>query len=132
MRAEFEQYRAMKMRVKNLRAKLEDMQCLTDTVMGSSAEYPYTQHPMTVCGRNATEEQKVQREIVQLLSRIARVERCVEAVEDQEWKLILELKYTEGARCTWDDVAGMLYMDVSGDALRKRADKFFAGLSGFS
>lgn len=132
MRAEFEQYRAMKMRVKNLRAKLEDMQCLTDTVMGSSAEYPYTQHPMTVCGRNAAEEQKVQREIAQLMCRIARMERCVEAVEDQEWKLILELKYMDSVRRSWDDVADVLMLDVSGDALRKRADKFFAGLSGIS
>ena len=132
MRAEFEQYRAMKMRVRNLRAKLEDMQCLTDTVMGSSAEYPYTQHPMTVCGRNAAEEQKVQREIAQLMCRIRNVNSCVEAAEDQEWKLILELKYMDSVRRSWDDVADVMMLDVSGDALRKRADKFFAGLSGNS
>lgn len=132
MREEFEQYRAMRMRVKNLRAKLEDMQCLTDTVMGSSAEYPYTQHPMSVSGRNAAEEQKVQQEIAQLAVRIRNINQCVEAVEDQEWKLILELKYMDSVRRSWDDVADVLMLDVSGDALRKRADKFFSELSGFS
>lgn len=129
MRAEFEQYRSMRLRVKRLTAQLEDMQCLTDTVMGSSAEYPYTKHPMTVTGRNASEEQKIAQEIARLTERTRKVLQCVEAVEDQDWKLILELKYMDSVRRSWDDVANELMMDISGDALRKRADKFFAQLS---
>ena len=56
----------------------------------------------------------------------------MEPLEDQEWKLILELKYMDSVRRSWDDVADVLMLDVSGDALRKRADKFFAGLSEIS
>lgn len=129
MREWFEQYRAMKMRVKRLKEKLEGMQCITDTVMGSSAEYPYTQHPMTVSGRNAAEEEKVRREIAQLMNKIRAVERCVDDVEDQEWKLVLELKYMDSVKRSWDDVVDVMMLDVSGDALRKRGDKFFAAFS---
>lgn len=132
VRGEFEQYRSMGKRIELKKRQLKEMEQLTDTVIGSSAEWPYTAHPMTVCGRNAAEETEILKQIQELEARRAEVRRIIEDVEDEDTKLMLELKYTYPVKLSWDDVAAEMGEDVSGDAMRKRADKFFDGLSGFS
>lgn len=131
MRGEFEQYRAMGKRIELLKKQMSDMECLTDTVKGSSAEWPHTAHNITVCGRNAAEETEILKEINELMVRRAVVRLIIREVDDQTVKLMLELKYTEGCNRSWDEVAVEMQetKDVSGDALRKRADKFFDELS---
>lgn len=131
MRGEFEQYRAMGKRIELKKQELKGMDRLTDTVRGSSPEWPYTAHTMTICGRNAAEETEILKLITQLESRRAVVRRLIEHVKEENVKLMLELKYTEGGYKSWDEVAAEMQEteDVSGDALRKRADKFFLELS---
>lgn len=129
VRGEFEQYRAMGKRITLRLRQLKEMECLTDTVKGSSPEWPYTAHPMTVCGRNAAEETEILKEIETLRARRAGVRRIIETIKDENVKLMLELKYTNPIRLSWDDVAAEMGEDVSGDAIRKRADNFFDGLS---
>ena len=132
MRREFEQYRAMGRRIELLKSELEQMECLSDTVKGSCAEYPYTLQTMTVAGRNAAEELVILQEIDELRKRRAKVREIIRGLEDQEEKLMLELKYTDSIKRSWDEVAEEMQETVSGEALRKRADKFFDELSGFS
>lgn len=132
MRGEFEQYRSMGKRIELKKKQLKEMEQLTDTVMGSSPEWPYTAHPMTVCGRNAAEETEILKQIQELEVRRAEVRRIVEGVEDEDTKLMLELKYMWPVKLSWDDVVAEMGEDVSGDAMRKRADNFFDRLSGFS
>lgn len=129
MRGEFEQYRAMGKRIELKKRQLKEMENLTDTVKGSSPEWPYTAHPMTVCGRNAAEETEILKQIQELMERRAKVRRIIEAVRDEDTKLMLELKYTYPVKMSWDDVAAEMGEDVGGDAMRKRADNFFDGLS---
>lgn len=132
MRGEFEQYRAMGKRVELLKKQLKDMERLTDTVKGSSAEWPYTAHTMTVQGRNAAEETEILKKIEALRGRRAEVRRIIEAVESEETKLMLELKYICPVKLSWDEVAAEMGENVSGEALRKRAEKFFDSISGNS
>lgn len=131
MRGEFEQYRSMGKRIELKKRQLKEMEHLTDTVKGSSPEWPHTAHTMTICGRNAAEETEIIKIITQLENRRAEVCRIIETVKEENVKLMLELKYTEGAYRSWDEVAAEMQEteDVSGDALRKRADKFFSELS---
>jgi len=129
VRGEFEQYRAMGKRIELKKRQLKEMENLTDTVKGSSPEWPYTAHPMTVCGRNAAEETEILKQIQELMERRAKVRRIIEAVRDEDTKLMLELKYTYPVKMSWDDVAAEMGEDVGGDAMRKRADNFFDGLS---
>lgn len=132
VRGEFEQYRAMGKRIELKKRQLKEMECLTDTVKGSSAEWPYTAHTMTVSGRNAAEEVQILQEIETLKKRRAEVRRIIESVDDENTKLMLELKYTNPAKMSWDEVAREMEEDVSGEAIRKRCEKFFDELSGFS
>lgn len=129
MRGEFEQYRAMGKRIELLKRQLKDMECLTDTVKGSSEEWPYTAHPITVCGRNAAEETEILKGIETLRKRREKVRRIIEGLKDENTKLMLELKYTNPIKLSWDEVAFEMGEDVSGEAIRKRAEKFFDELS---
>lgn len=132
VREEFEQYRAMGGRILRLKRQLKEMECITDTVQGSSAEYPYTMHAITVSGRNAAEEMAIGAEIAQLAKRRERVERLLKAETDEELKWMLELKYLDEVKRGWEEVAAVMGETVSGEALRKRADKFFDRCSGNS
>lgn len=132
MRTEFEQYRANRLDIERTKEKLNGMQFLTDTVTGSSVEYPHTKHTMTVSGRNAEEEEKLRGHIADLSCRMRSVEKLKDGIKNTNMRLMLELKYMDETPKSWDEVADVMQLvekGVSGDALRKRADKFFSELS---
>lgn len=126
MREMFKQYRHNRMLLERKRRQLSDMEQLTDVVSGSSAEWPYTQHTVTVCGRNAAEEQKVMEEIHQMERACRTVEEAMRKAPNSSVRLMLELKYVDGL--SWEEVAQTMGEDVSDDAMRKRAEAFFDGL----
>ena len=129
----FEEYRKNRKLLERQRRKLADMDEVTDTVSGSSAEWPHTQHTVTVTGRNAPEETELIKEIAALEKKCRAVEDAVKKAPNASIRLMLELKYIDGLK--WDDVALEMGEDVSGDAIRKRAEAFWASgtfPSGFS
>lgn len=126
MREMFKHYRHNRMLLERKRRQLAEMEQMTDTVSGSSAEWPYTQHTVTVCGRNAAEELKMLAEIHKLEQEIMAVEAALRKAPNSSVRLMLELKYVDGMK--WEEVAQAMGEDVSGDALRKREDAFFDGL----
>lgn len=126
MREMFKRYRHNRMLLERKRRELSDMEQLTDTVSGSSAEWPYTQHPVTVCGRNAAEELKAMAEIRELEQALKTVENAMRKAPNSSVRLMLELKYVDGL--SWEEVAQAMGEDVSDDAMRKRAEAFFDGL----
>lgn len=126
MREMFKHYRHNRMLLERKRRQMADMEQLTDVVSGSSAEWPYTQHPVTVCGRNAAEELKVMTEIHQLERACRAVEDAMRKAPNSSVRLMLELKYVDGL--SWDEVAQAMGEAVSDDAMRKRAEAFFDGL----
>lgn len=126
MRAMFKQYRHNRMLLERKRRELAGMAEITDTVKGSSAEWPHIQQTMTVCGRNAAEELKVMEEIRRLERECKVVEDAMRKAPNSSVRLMLELKYVDGK--SWEEVAEAMDEDVSDDAMRKRRDAFFAGL----
>lgn len=126
----FEQYRSTLKLLDRKQRELADMQMLTDTVRGSMAEYPYTQHTMTVCGRNAAEETALRQEIGQLEEDVKRVRAAMRTVPNKTMRLMLELRYMDGLK--WDEVAATMDEDVSGDAIRKRVEAFFDAFDFYS
>ena len=130
MRKLFKAYRHNRMLIDRLKKRLDGGGMITDTVRGSSAEWPYTEHPITLCGRNAQEETETISQIQALETECRQVEEAMRKAPNSSLRLILELKYMDGL--SWDGVAETLGEDVSGDAIRKRADEFFESISGNS
>lgn len=127
MRKLFKAYRHNRLLIDRLKKRLDGGGMITDTVRGSSAEWPYVEHPITLCGRHAGEETETISQIAQLENECRLVEEAVKKAPNSSLRLILELKYMDGM--SWDAVADMLGEDVTGDAIRKRADEFFDSFS---
>lgn len=130
MRKLFKAYRHNRMLIDRLKKRLDGGGMITDTVRGSSAEWPYTEHPITLCGKNASEETETISQILALENDCRRVEEAMKKAPNSSVRLMLELKYMDGM--SWECVAEMLGENVSGDAIRKRADEFFESISGNS
>lgn len=119
----FEEYRANKKLLERMRRKLAEPTEVTDTVRGSSTEWPFTQQTVTVTGRNAPDEMELIKTIAKLEKACKDVEDAVKKAPNSQTRNMLELKYIDGLK--WDDVAMEMDEDVSGDAIRKRVEAFW-------
>ena len=111
------------MEVEELKAELGGMECLSDTVRGSSDEWPYIQHPITVKGRNAPKEQRIREKIRKLDRQCRNVEEAVERAPNGRIRRMLKLRYVLGLR--WAEVAAQ--MGETEDAVKSLDQSFFKG-----
>lgn len=108
---------------------------LSDTVTGSSPEWPYCQHTMTIAGiPDATGHRgEYRKELAKTISQIwdmaQRRERernrllvYIDGIEDSEMRLILTLRYVDGLH--WPEVAAKMGPDYSEDGVRKASERF--------
>ena len=106
IRKKLEQYRALKIEVRNLEQRISDMQTETvsscDIVKMSSPEFPFTEHSSKVIGYaiDKTTLQKVvgiyKERLEKARSMILEVEAFISSVEDSEMRELLRLRYVDG------------------------------------
>lgn len=121
---DFEAYVANVREIKLLRRKIYQMGELYDTVRGSSAECPYTEHTITVRGRNAEKERRIRERMDELTQAIQAVEDAIDRAPNSRIRTVLMLRYQEGMR--WQDVADVLGGSATKDGVRKIVNRFFA------
>lgn len=122
MRGKFDQYRASIKELETLKRQLITMRRVTDTVRGSSAEWPYTEHTITVSGRNAAEETALREEIKRLEGEIAEVDEAIKRAPNATIRMALRLRYQEGYK--WREITAYMGKDVGEDAWRKLVEKY--------
>lgn len=127
VRQEFEQYRAMRARMEFLQHKLREAPKVTDTVSGSSAEWPYTKQCVTVTGVDRRQVSAIRRESDGLRRRCENVEKAVRGAPNSRLRMILEMRYISGE--TWADVARAVPAVRGGgesteDGVRKSAERY--------
>lgn len=123
LRQDFKEYRSNRQEIRELKQQLGSMEHLTDTVMGSSDEWPYIQHPITVQGRNAGEETRILKQIKQLEARCRRVDEEITKAPNSLTRRMLRLRYQHGLK--WAEVAAKMGADVTEDAVKQRDRMFF-------
>lgn len=74
---------------------------VTDSVKGSSPDYPYTSHSVTIHG--VARDDKTQREIKRLEQKKAALDAYIDGIEDERAKMLLDLFYRKGL--PWNDIA---------------------------
>lgn len=130
IKEDFRGYREARRAIERDKRRLDSAQCLTDTVKGSSAEWPYTSHPMTVSGRNAADEREILRRITRNKAICARVEMAIRKAPNDKIRDILTLRYVEGM--SWAEVAELRAGDderaPGASAMRKAAERYIDGL----
>ena len=116
----FEDYRFMRLEIERL--KRDD--CMTyDMVMGSHPESPFTKHPIRLSGVDQQRKTANIERIETLEARCAEVDAAIAMAPNSQIRVILMLKYQDGL--SWVDVGAQ--MDMSADACRMVANKFFEG-----
>ena len=94
-RADIESYYDDKVRLKSIKTTI-----VTDSVVGSSVDYPYTSHSVTLHG--VQQDAKTQVEEKQLEKKIAAVDAFVDSIADARVRNLIDLLYRKGMK--WNEV----------------------------
>lgn len=113
-REQLEQYHNITVRLKMLTSTV-----VTDTVSGSSDEYPYTNHPISIHG--VRRDTKSLNEIELLTKQKNAIDEYIDGLEDIRAKTLLDMHYRQGKR--WTTVASET--GRSPDANEKYLQRFF-------
>ena len=92
----------------------------TDTVQGSSTEFPYSQHTVTVQGVPA--DWRSQR-LSELYRDKAQIELFIDGVEDDTVRAIMRYRIKQGL--SWGQVAAKFHGELSEQNIRQKYSRFF-------
>ena len=93
---------------------------VTDTVSASSADFPYSQHTVTVQGVPA--DWRSQR-LEELYRDKAQIELYIEGVEDDTVRAIMRYRIKQGL--SWGQVAAKFHGELSEQNIRQKYSRFF-------
>ena len=122
---DLERYQERKQLIASYKAELDEDLMTTDTVVGSMAEFPYTERVVTIQGIDEKRALELQKKIYGLEEQCTRAEAFVAGVADEYMRALLYWHYLKGL--SWPKVRKTLRRrDVTTDALRMRTERFFA------
>lgn len=116
---QLEQYEAMVREKKLWEAELDALYKkyggpVKDTVRGSSAEYPYTEHPVTIAGiptrpnkRILRKEERLKRRRAEVAGQLEQIEDFIDGLEDSQLRQIIHYRYIRGY--SWVKTAQMMH-----------------------
>ena len=113
-REQLEKYHDISVRLKMLTTEI-----VTDSVKGSSDEYPFTSHPISIHG--VCRDTKALQEIELLARQKGEIDSYIEELTDIRTKTLLDLHYRQGKQ--WTTVASET--GYSPDANEKYLQRFF-------
>lgn len=101
----------LRLEVANLKSK--SAQIVSDTVQGSSNEYPFTQHPISIRGCDASAREKYEQKKTLLYNRIteleqkkAEISQWIDSVPQVRMRRLLRYRYID--RLKWSGIAARL------------------------
>lgn len=103
---ELRQYRSIRIELERLEREKKSRE-LSDTVIGSDRDFPYTQHKMSVSGLDSDgDNMRLLERIHNLRQQKKEIEDFVYGIEDSLTRQIFELMYIKGRyKATWNSVA---------------------------
>lgn len=117
--------RAVKMEIKDLQNRIDNLPVTKDSVRGSMVEFPYIERTITITGIDVSSaarlRRKLERKCAELQDEISELEDIMEDVSDPEMRLILRLHYVDGL--SQDQVAEE--MGYATRTIQRKMAKFF-------
>lgn len=103
-----EQYSSIKAEIKKLEDEIKERENrrLTDTVTGSSPEYPFTKHTVTIKGVDYGSDlltRRLKEKAFLLDEERTYIEKWLDTVEDSQMRTIIRMKFVKGL--TWQQIA---------------------------
>ena len=121
-RQRLEQYRALKHEIRMLDERLRSAALVSDSVRGSYAEPPYTEHTITITGVDQAALHRLERKRLRARAERLAIERFIDGIEDSLVRIILEERYIHGH--SWAQVAMVAGGANTGESVRKIARRF--------
>lgn len=100
---ELSQYRHYQLEAEHLRKQINTV---TDTVSGSSPEYPYTKHTITVEGLEQKHQSQLHTAYLKAYSEQIKLEEYIQSVDDPLVRDIIRLRFEDGLK--WEQVAAKI------------------------
>lgn len=125
---DLEQFRHLKNEILLLKKELNAMNRVTtmDSVTGSSPDFPYVKHVITITGTCSNHvlrmQRRIDRKITLLQDEIERLNQFIDTIDDSEMRQIFILRYRSGL--SWQGVARNLGNAGDGSTERKKHDRF--------
>lgn len=135
---ELEQLGHLNKEIEIIKKQIEDIELtkhisdntISDSVVGSSPVYPYTQHVIKIQGIDTTGyynrlyklKQRMEYKLNELMDKVEDINEYISTVDDSEMRQILSLRYINGL--TWQQVAYHMGMAGDGSTERKKHDRF--------
>lgn len=106
---ELRQYRSIRIELERLEREQKSRE-ISDAVVGSDREFPYTQHKMSVSGLESDgDNMRLLERIRNLRQQKKEIEDFIFGIEDSLTRQIFELMYIEGRyKATWKYVAAKM------------------------
>ena len=131
---QLEQYEAMMKEKKLWEAELNALYkkyggSVKDTVRGSFAEYPYTEHPVTItgvqtkpCKRIRQKEERLKRRRAEVSEQLEQIEDFIDGLEDSQLRQIIHYHYIKGY--SWVKTAYL--MGTKESSVRSKVTRYFS------
>lgn len=113
-REQLEKYHDITVRLKLLTSTI-----VTDAVVGSSDEYPYTSHPVTLHGVRG--DAKTLAEVELLTRQKEEIDGYIDGLEDVRAKMLLDMKYRKNL--SWNEIEARVGSSTNADI--KYLQRFF-------
>ncbi len=121
---DLEQYINLVKEKQDLEKRISKGQVVSDIVTGSSADYPYTQHPISISG--AIHDAKLSKLYIQqrdeLAGKCVEIEEWMLSVDDSLVRLAIRHKYESGL--TWRETAQRIGGYNTEDSVRKAVERY--------
>ena len=123
--AELKQYRSICREIDEKEAEIK-AHTVCGTVVGSSPDFPFVKHTITVGGVEHSEKYaETMAQIRRLNRKKRRIERFVWSIADSQTRRIFELRYIKGNYCpSWNAVAFAVGGGNTADGVRKIATRY--------
>ena len=117
---ELSRYRYYKLEAERLRQKLKH-ELVTDTVTGSSPEFPYAKHTITIEGLEKKHQAQRRKAYLKAYSEQIKLEGYIQSVDDPLVREVIRLRFEECLK--WEQVADKI-VGYSEDALKKKLYRY--------
>ena len=125
-RQELESLKPLKAEIESIKAQIQNLEVITDSVTGSLSEHPWTEQHCKIRGVDQRQYTrliaKLHITMGQLCEKVQALEAWLEEVADPEMRAILRMRYVEGL--SWQGISDKMGSQGDGSTERKKCNKF--------
>jgi hypothetical protein len=129
---ELSQLTSLNKEIELIKEQINDVEfsVVTDSVKGSSSEYPYTQHSIKIQGIDYRDynrkvnklKMQLSQKLSELMDKVTEINDYISTIDDSEIRMILTLRYINNL--PWHQVAAHMGVQGDGSTERKKHDRF--------